>query len=139
MRVSMRLIISSAAVLGVAGCSMSTTGPLGSSGNAPTGTITFTSPAGGESYQMGDTVTLAWSCSTCANVPSGDYLQILAYDGANTYLVDDSAAMTDSASWVVGTTLQSASLLPGFYLMVAQDVGGYYQAQSRFFQIVPAP
>lgn len=139
MRASMRLILSLAAVVAVAGCSLSSTGVTGTSTNAPTGSVTFTSPAGGETYQIGDTVTFAWSCADCTNVPTGDYLQIYAYDGVNTYLLDDSAAMADSTSWVAGTTLQSASLLPGFYQLVAYDAGGYYQSPSRFFQLVSPP
>ncbi|MCG6956493.1 MAG: hypothetical protein LJF04_10945 [Gemmatimonadetes bacterium] len=101
----------------------------------PTGTVAFSEPAGGEVYQMGDTVTWSWSCSDCTNVPADDYLQVFAYDGQGTYLVADTAQMTDSASWVVGTSLQNVTLLPGTYMAVAQDVDGYYQAQSRFFDL----
>ena len=139
MRASIRLVASAALTGLVAACSLSSSGPLGTGGNTPTGSVAFTSPAGGETYQIGDTVTLAWNCSTCANVPNGDYLQIYAYDGTATYLVDDSAAMSDSTAWVAGTTLQSVSLLPGTYQMVAQDVGGYYQSPSKFFQLVTPP
>jgi hypothetical protein len=140
MRASIRLVAASALAALVAGCSLSSAGPLGTGGNTPTGTVTFASPAGGETWQIGDTVSLAWSCSTCANLPAGDYLQILAYDGTSTYLVADSAAMNDSTTWVVGTTLQSVSLVPGIYQMVAQEAGGYLQPTgSRFFQVVAAP
>jgi hypothetical protein len=138
MRASMRLIVFSGLAGMVAACSLSSVGPL-NNGNAPTGTITFSRPAGGESYQLGDTVTLAWSCADCANVPTGDYLEILAYDGSATYLLDDSAAFNDSTVWVAGTSLQNVSLLPGTYLVVAQDAAGYYQDQSRFFQLVSPP
>ena len=139
MRASIRLVASVALAASVAACSLSSAGSLGTTANAPTGTITFSSPAGGETYQIGDTVTLAWSCADCANVPTGDYLQILAYDGTATYVLDDSAAFNDSTSWVAGTSLQSVSLLPGIYQMVAQDAGGYYQYTSKFFQLVAAP
>jgi hypothetical protein len=140
MRASIRLVASTALAGLVAACSLSSSGPLGTGGAAPTGTVTFTSPAGGETYQIGDTVTLAWSCSDCANIPAGDYLQVFAYDGQATYLVDDSAAFNDSTSWVAGTSLQSVSLLPGFYQMVAQDAGGYLApVGSRFFQLVSPP
>ena len=125
-----RIAVTAAAVL-LAGCSVQSI----TTGNVPTGTVTITEPAGGETYQIGDTVTLAWSCPDCTNVPSDDYLQVFAYDGQSPYLVADTAQMTDSTSWVVGTSLQNVSLLPGTYLVTAQDVDGYYQAQSRFFQI----
>jgi hypothetical protein len=120
--------------MAIAACSTSTTTPL-----VPSGTVTFTSPAGGETYQIGDTVELAWSCGDCANVPSNDYLEVFAYDGAGTYLLDASGQMTDSTSWVVGSSLQSVELLPGTYQIVAQDAVGYYTAQSRFFDVSAAP
>ncbi len=96
------------ATVALAACNSSTTSPL-----VPSGTVTFTSPAGGENYQIGDTVELAWSCGDCANVPAGDYLEVLAFDGLATYLLDASGQMTDSTSWVVGSSLQSVELLPG--------------------------
>ena len=136
MRVLTRRIAFLALAGTLAGCSLqsaSTTSP-----NIPTGTVTITEPAGGESYQIGDTVPLAWSCPDCTNVPTGDYLQVFAYDGQAAYLVYDQAQMTDSTTWVVGTSLQNVSLLPGTYVVTAQDVDGYYQAQSRFFSIVAA-
>jgi hypothetical protein len=106
---------------------------------SPTGTVAFTAPAGGETLQVGDTVALAWTCPDCANVPAGDYVQVAAFDGVSFYLVADSAQLTDSASWVVGTSLQGADVLPGFYLMALQDAAGYYTAQSRFFQVAASP
>ena len=136
MRVLTRKIAFLALAGTLAGCSLqsaSTTSP-----NIPTGTVTITEPAGGENYQIGDTVPLAWSCPDCTNVPAGDYLQVFAYDGQAAYLVYDQAQMTDSTTWVVGTSLQNVSLLPGTYIVTAQDVDGYYQAQSRFFTIAAA-
>jgi hypothetical protein len=131
MRRTFQGMIAVAAAGFVAACSTQTsTGVV-----VPTGTVTFGAPAGGEVYQIGDTVTWSWSCPDCTNVPAGDYLQVFAYDGQGSYLVADTAQMTDSASWVVGTSLQNVTLLPGTYLAVAQDVDGYYQAQSRFFQL----
>jgi hypothetical protein len=139
MRAHMRFIVLSGLVASVAACSLSSMGPLGGNANVPGGTIVFSKPAGGETYQMGDSVTLAWSCPDCVNVPAGDYLQVFAYDGVNGYLIDDSAAFNDSTSWVAGTGLQRDSLAGGTYQIVAQDAGGYYQSPSRFFQLVGNP
>ncbi len=128
-RVMILVFAVSAALL--AGCNSSSTSPV-----VPTGTVSFGAPAGGESYQIGTTVTVAWSCTDCADVPSGDYMQIYAYDGVNAYLIIDGAQMSDSGPWVVGSTLESVDLLPGTYQLLAQDAAGYYAAQSRFFQLV---
>jgi hypothetical protein len=134
MRVFTKAIMVAASTVAIAACSTSTTTP-----QVPSGTVTFTSPAGGESYQIGDTVELAWSCPDCANVPAGDYLEVFAFDGTGTYLLDGSGQMTDSTSWVVGSSLQSVELLPGTYQIVAQDAAGYYTAGSRFFDVTAAP
>jgi len=134
MRSFIQVIVVATSALAVAACQSSTTTPL-----VPSGTVSFTSPAGGETYQIGDTVELAWSCGDCANVPSNDYLEVFAYDGAGTYLLDASGQMTDSTSWVVGSSLQSVELIPGTYQIVAQDAAGYYTAQSRFFDVSAAP
>jgi hypothetical protein len=133
MRALDKAIILGTAILAVSACQSSSTAPL-----VPSGSVTFTNPAGGETYQIGDTVQLAWSCPDCANVPSGDYLQVLAFDGVGTYLLDDTGQMTDSISWVVGSSLQNVELLPGTYQIVAQDAAGYYTAQSRFFDVAAA-
>ncbi len=134
MRGFMAGLVVVASTVAVTACSSTATNP-----QVPTGSVTFTSPAGGESYQVGDTVELAWSCADCTNVPTGDYLEVLAYDGVSTYLLDPGGQMTDSTSWVVGSSAQNVQLLPGTYQMVAQDADGYYAAQSRFFQIVATP
>jgi hypothetical protein len=112
------------------GCN-STTAPT-----VPTGALSFDSPAGGETFQVGDTVNIAWTCTECANVPTGDYVQIYAYDGVNGYLVTDQGQMSDSASWVAGSSLESVELLPGTYQLVAQDADQYFIADSRFFEVV---
>ena len=131
MRRITKAIIAVAAAGLLAACSTQTT----TTPSVPTGTVAFSEPAGGETYQIGDTVTWSWSCTDCTNVPGGDYLQVLVYDGQGSYLVADSLQMTDSTSWVVGSSMQNVSLLPGTYIALAQDVDGYYQAQSRFFQV----
>lgn len=123
------IAVASASLLAACG-TQSTTTPA-----VPTGTVAFSEPAGGETYQIGDTVTWSWSCTDCTNEPSGDYLQVLVYDGQASYLVADTLQLTDSTSWVVGSSLQNVSLLPGTYIALAQDADGYYQAQSRFFQV----
>lgn len=137
MRAFPRILIASGLTAVVAACSLSSTG-LVNGGPIPSGTVAFTRPAGGETYQIGDTVELAWSCPDCANIPSGDYLQVLAYDGVSTYMVDDSAAFTDSTAWVAGSSLQSVSLLAGSYAIVARDVAGFFSAQSGVFQLAGA-
>jgi len=134
MRVSTKAILVAASTVAIAACSTSTTAPA-----VPSGTVTFTSPAGGETFQIGDTVELAWSCPDCANVPTGDVLEVAAFDGTGTYLLDASGQMTDSTSWVVGSSLQSVELLPGTYQIVAQDAAGYYTAASRFFDVTATP
>jgi len=134
MRITIKAIMVAASTVAIAACSTSTTTPL-----VPSGTVTITTPAGGESYQIGDTIELAWSCPDCANVPTGDYLEVAAFDGTATYLLDASGQMTDSTSWVVGSSLQSVELLPGTYQIVAQDAAGYYSASSRFFDVTAAP
>ncbi len=133
MRTWMQGMMLAALAAATAGCNSSTTAPLD-----PIGTVAFTSPAGGETFQIGETVALAWSCPDCANVPAGDSLEVFAYDGADSYLVNGAGQLTDSMSWVAGTTLQSVALLPGTYQIVAQDAAGYYTAQSRFFQLKAA-
>lgn len=134
MRAIPRVLIASGLTAVVAACNLSSTG-LVNGGPIPSGTVAFTAPAGGETYQIGDTVELTWSCPDCANIPSGDYLQVLAYDGVSTYMVDDSAGFTDSTAWVAGSSLQSVSLLAGSYEIVARDVAGYFSAQSGVFQL----
>jgi hypothetical protein len=134
MRIITKAIVVAASTVAIAACSTSTTTPL-----VPSGTVTISSPAGGESYQVGDTIELAWSCPDCADVPTGDYLEVAAFDGTATYLLDASGQMTDSTSWVVGSSLQSVELLPGTYQIVAQDAAGYYTAGSRFFDVTAAP
>lgn len=138
MRTYMRFLMPAGLMAAVAACNMSTTG-LVNGGPIPSGTVAITAPTGGESYAIGDTVELAWSCADCANVPTGDYLRVMAYDGSSTYVLDDSAAFNDSTAWVAGSTLQNVSLLPGTYAVVAQDAAGYYSAQSSLFQLVSAP
>jgi hypothetical protein len=129
----LRLGVAGLAVLAAAcGSSPTTVTP-------PTGTVAFTAPAGGETFVIGDTAAVAWTCSSCANVPTGDYMQLYAYDGSASYLVANGAQLTDSIGWAVGTTLQNVSLLPGFYVMVLHDQAGYYSAQSRFIQLAAAP
>jgi hypothetical protein len=137
---NMRVMLRASAIIGLtalvaAGCNPSST----TSTQIPTGSIAFTTPAGGETFTIGDTVNVVWACDSCADVPVGDYVQVYAYDGVSGYLVDGSGQMTDSLSWVVGSTLQSVSLLPGTYQMVVQDAAGYYQTYSRFFQVVATP
>jgi len=134
MRIITKAMVVAASTVAIAACSSSTTTPL-----VPSGTVTITSPAGGESYQIGDTIELAWSCPDCANVPTGDVLEVAAFDGTGTYLLDANGQMTDSTSWVVGSSLQNVELLPGTYQIVAQDGAGYYTAASRFFDVTAAP
>jgi hypothetical protein len=128
MRVVIVMLAGSTALL--AGCNSSTTSPV-----VPTGTVSFTAPAGGETFQIGNTVTIAWSCSDCTNIPSGDSMQIYAYDGVNAYAVADNVQMSDNVSWVAGSSLESVDLLARTYQLLAQDVDGYFTAQSRFFQL----
>jgi hypothetical protein len=113
----------------LAGCD-STTAPV-----LPTGTLSFAIPAGGETFLVGDTVTIAWTCTDCSNIPTGDYIQVYAYDGVNGYLIADQGQMSDSVSWVVGSSFESIELLPGTYQLVAQDPQQYFIAQSRFFEL----
>jgi hypothetical protein len=113
----------------LAGCD-STTAPV-----IPTGTLSFASPAGGETFLVGDTVTIAWTCTDCTNIPTGDYIQVYAYDGVNGYLVADQGQMSDSVSWVVGSSFESVELLPGTYQMIAQDADQIFITDSRFFQL----
>lgn len=132
MRTPMRFIISVFAVSTslLAGCH-SSTAPV-----VPTGTLSFNSPAGGETFTVGDTVAIAWSCADCTDIPTGDSMEIYAYDGVDAFLVVDGAQMSDSVSWEVGSSLDSVALLPGTYQLLAQDAAGYFVAQSRFFQLV---
>lgn len=130
MRASVWMITFGASLALLAGCG-STTAPV-----LPTGSLSFTSPAGGETFLFGDTVSVAWTCTDCANIPTGDYTQIFAYDGVNGYLVADNGQMSDSTQWVAGTTLVNVDLLPGTYQMVVQDADGYFSAGSRFFQLI---
>lgn len=131
----MRGMLRASAIIGLvalaAGCNPSSTTSL----QLPTGSIAFTTPAGGESFAIGDTVPVVWTCDSCADVPSGDYALLYAYDGVGTYLLDGNAQLTDSLSWVVGPTLQNITLLPGIYQLIVEDASGYYQTYSRFFQL----
>ena len=134
MRASMQglLLAASAALVG---CTDPTTAPPPPQ---PTGAVVFTTPAGGEDYEIGDTVQIAWRCEDCTNVPEGDIVQVATFDGNEFSLLISGAQLTDSLAWEVGTTLRGA-LLPGIYLMIVQDAAEYYFAQSRFFEVLPAP
>lgn len=80
-------------------------------------------------------MTIAWTCTDCTDIPTGDYIQVYAYDGVNGFPSVDQGQMSDSVSWVVGSSLESVELLPGIYQMVAQDPDQYFMTESRFFQI----
>ena len=75
------------------------------------------------------------TCTDCTNIPTGDYIQVYAYDGVNGYLVADQGQMSDSVSWVVGSSFESVELLPGTYQMIAQDADQIFITDSRFFQL----
>lgn len=132
----MRVMLRASAIIGLtvlaAGCNPTST----TSTTYPTGSFAFTAPAGGETFTIGDTVPVAWTCDSCADVPAGDYAQLYAYDGVSGYLLNNNAQLSDSVSWVVGSTQQSVVLLPGTYQLIVQDAAGYYQTYSRFFQVV---
>lgn len=101
----------------------------------PTGSVSITQPVGGETFIMGQSVVIAWTCDACTGIPAGDYVNVFAFDGATGYLIATNASFTDTKVWVVGTTLQNVSLLPGFYVIVLQDAAGILYVQSRTFQL----
>jgi hypothetical protein len=76
----------------------------------PTGQVSFIAPAGGENYQMGDTVQISWECALCQNIPEGDFVRIGAYDGADVFLLATGGELTDNVSWEVGSASDSTTM-----------------------------
>ncbi len=112
------------------GCSKSPTSP------SPSGTMTISSPLAGETYRMGASVIISWTCSGCTGFPTGDFVNVYVYDGYNAYLISTNALFTDTKTWTAGSTLQNISLLPGVYQIVLQDNAQIFTVGSGNFQLV---
>ena len=127
------VLIATCVVITLSGCSNPTTAPTTTA--APSGTLSITSPVGGEIFAIGDQVTVSWACD-CSNIPAGDSVSVFVYDGASGYLIISSAGMSGTKTWTAGTTLQNVALLPGFYQVVLQENLGGAIVSGRLFQIV---
>jgi hypothetical protein len=91
-------------------------------------TITVTSPNGGESWVIGDPVTITWTCSGI----SGDVRLVLMRSGGVTVgtIVSGVSAASGSFSWTAGTTTSGTAPAGTDYVIRVRNIGSDYLDNS---------